>query len=332
MRRGISGLLTLVGVSLLVATPARAVAAPIPAHPLDRLPASASCSSTATTCGCCRARRRCRRGMTRRRRLRPTAAAPSCWRTARSSTTSASTRPASAPSPASASRGASFGVAGDRLAVGAARDRHRGRRPRGRRGRQPRSPSSRSTPSPAPSSRRTPIPLALDGFGVDAVGNRIVVSSTGPDATLWAVVGASGRVERTIRLPRAAGLGPGLLPRALAARGRGAAARAAARRRPRQRPRAPLPRPDLPPPRRGAAGAQPAQAAWIDADTFVLVGIASIEDGVARTGAWVVHARTGWLHGTGAGGTLANERRRRRAGLRLRALPPWPRSCPSPPT
>ncbi len=153
---------------------------------------------------------------------------------------------------------------------------------------------------------RRPVPIALDGFGVDAIGNRLVVSSSGPDATVWAVIGATGRVERTIRLPAAAGAAPaffrGRSPLAVVVPDRGPlivvdVASGRVRR---------LHRPDLPPPRRGAAGAQPAQAAWIDADTFVLVGIAAIEDGVARTGAWVVHARTGWLHGTGAGGTLAS--------------------------
>jgi hypothetical protein len=153
---------------------------------------------------------------------------------------------------------------------------------------------------------RRPIPIALDGFGVDAIGNRLVVSTSRGNATVWTVIGASGTVERTIRLPAAAASAPAFF------RGRSALAVVVPERGPllvvdlasglvRR-----VHRPDLAPPRRGAAGAQPAQAAWIDGETFVLVGIAAIEDGVARTGAWIVHARSGWLHGTGAGGTLAN--------------------------
>ncbi len=153
---------------------------------------------------------------------------------------------------------------------------------------------------------RTPLSIALDGFGVDAIGDRLVVSSSGSHGTLWAVIGATGRVERTIRLPASAASAPAFF------RGRSPLAVVVPERGPllvvdldsgRVRH---LQRPDLPPPQRGAAGAQPAQAAWIDADTFVLVGIAAIDHGVASTGAWVVHARNGWLHGTGAGGTLAN--------------------------
>ena len=209
-----------------------------------------------------------------------------------------------------------------RLAVAAPRDRDRGRRSRGRRRREPAARRLVRPRSPARSQARTPIPIALDGFGVDAIGNRIVVSSSGPDATVWTVIGAAGRVEREIRLPAAAGAAPAFF------RGRSSLAVVVPERGPlivvdlasgrvRQ-----LHRPDLPPPRRGAAGAQPAQAAWIDADTFVLVGIAGDRQRRrphGRLGDARAH-RLAARHERRRHAGL--ERRRRRPRVRLRALPP----------